>query len=121
MGWLTIIDAGIRYLAYLLIIIGVPTLIWFNKFWYSQSLKAKEDQINLLKEMQYDRARELIRAQKELFDEERKNFKDIISNFSIEEEDTQKGIDEATKQLENLHNILQQALKNESKKILKVE
>jgi hypothetical protein len=116
-----IIDAGIRYLAYILIIIGVPTLIWLNKFWYSQSLKAKEDQINLLKEMQYDRAQELIRAQKDLFDEERKNLKKIISNFNIEEEDTQKQIDEVTKKIENMTNQLQQVLKNRSEKILKIE
>jgi hypothetical protein len=64
MDWLDIIDAGIRYFAYVTIIIGIPILIYFNKFWYAQSLNAKEDLINFLKETQYDRALTMINAQK---------------------------------------------------------
>lgn len=116
MDWLTIIDAVIRYLAYVLIIIGVPSLIWFNKFWYAQSLKAKEDQVNLLRETQYDRALDIINAQEELMNKERKLYEDKISDLIGE-----KGAkEEAINELQNSFKRMSQHLIDESERVLKI-
>jgi hypothetical protein len=116
MDWLTIIDTGIRYIAYALIIIGIPALIWFNKFWYLQSLKAKEDQIILLKEMQYDRALAIIKAQKELMNKERKLYEEKISKLIIAKNAKEQVINE----LNDSFKRMAQQLKDESDNILKI-
>lgn len=60
------------------IVLGVPTLIAVGSQYYEMQLSALRDQNELLKETQFDRARDLLKAQKELYESENRIQKERV-------------------------------------------
>ena len=95
------------------LIIGVPTLIIVGTQLYELQVAALKEQKevlkernDLLKDTQYDRARDIIRAQKELFDMEREQLQKQISDARQGNQHEQDKIAELEKQVRDRENLV---------------
>ncbi len=84
MLWWAEIEWWTKFLRDIGIILGFPTIIFIGKYLYKSHIEALKAQISFLRETQYDRARDLLKAQKECFQEERDNLQELIKKLVID-------------------------------------